>query len=192
MLISRIFLEFTPTESTARETLLHIADNLAYQRRHDLNLYQKNYIESTSIVITNLTKTNIIVGCIYRYPIMDLNEFNCYILIHFQKNQPKNKKTVFLLGNFNVDLLKHEQHKATNEFFHSLSSNLFLPYIIQPSRINSHSKYIIENIFSNFISQEIMLGNLTSTISENLSQFLIAPHIFLNALNKKFSNFELD
>ena len=104
----------------------------------------------------------------------------------------KEQKTVFLLGDFNVDLLKHEQHKVANEFLDSLSSKLFLPYIIQPSRINSHSKYIIENIFSNFISQEIMLGNLTSTISENLSQFLIAPHIFLNALNKKFSNFELD
>ena len=101
----------------------------------------------------------------------------------------KEQKTVFLLGDFNVDLLKHEQHKATNEFLHSLPSNLFLPYIIQPSRINSHSKCIIENIFSNFISQEIMLGNLTSTISENLPQFLIAPHIFVNALNKKIQHF---
>ena len=39
--------EFTPTESTAGGTLLYIADHLAYQRRNDLNLYEKNYLEST-------------------------------------------------------------------------------------------------------------------------------------------------
>ena len=104
----------------------------------------------------------------------------------------KEQKTVFFLGDFNVDLLKHEQHKVTNEFLDSLCSKLFLPYIIQPSRINSHSKYIIDNIFSNFISQEIISGNLTSTISDHLPEFLIASHIFSNTPNRKFNIFELN
>ena len=65
----------------------------------------------------------------------------------------KEQKTVFLLGDFNVDLLlKYEQHKATNKFLGSLSSNMFLPYIMQPTRIISHSKCIINNIFSSYIS----------------------------------------
>ena len=72
----------------------------------------------------------------------------------------------------------------------SLSSNMFLPYIIQPTKIASHSKSIINNIFSNYISQEIISGNLTSTISGHVSQFLIAPHIFSNAPNKKSNIFE--
>ena len=70
--------EFTPTESTARGTLLYIAGHLAYQKRNDLNIYAKNYLKSTFIAITNPSKTNIIVGCIYRHPTIDLNEFNCY------------------------------------------------------------------------------------------------------------------
>ena len=74
--------------------------------------------------------------------------------------------------------------KATNEFLDSWSSNLFLSYIIQPTRITSHSKSIINNIFFNYISQEIISGNLTSTIPDPLHQFLIAPHIFSNAPNK--------
>ena len=53
--------EFSPTESTAGGTSLDIANHLAYQRRNDLNLYRKKYLESTFIEITNLTKTNIIV-----------------------------------------------------------------------------------------------------------------------------------
>ena len=38
--------EFTTTESTARRTLLYIADHLAYKNRHDLNLYKNNKLES--------------------------------------------------------------------------------------------------------------------------------------------------
>ena len=68
--------EFTPTESTAGGTLIYIADHLAYQKRNDLIIYAKNYLESTFIEIINPSKTNIIVDCIYRHPTMDLNEFN--------------------------------------------------------------------------------------------------------------------
>ena len=108
----------------------------------------------------------------------DLYKFNCYYLNPLSEKILKEQKTIFLLGDFNVDLLKYEQHKATNEFLDSLPSNMVLPYIIQLSRINSHSKFIIDNIFSNYISQEIISANLTSTIPDHLPQFLIAPHIF--------------
>ena len=66
---------------------------------------------------------------------MDLNEFNCHYLNALLEKLAKEQKTVFLLGDFNVDSLKYEQHKATNEFFDSLSSNTFLPYIIQPTSL---------------------------------------------------------
>ena len=142
--------------------------------------------------ITNPSKTNIIVGCIYRHPTMDLNEFNCYYLNPLLEKLAKEQKPFFLLGDLNVDLLKYEQQKATNKFLDSLLSYMVLPYIIQPTRITSHSKSIINNIFSNYISQEIISGNLTSTISDYLPQFLIAPHIFSNALNKNSKIFERD
>ena len=83
----------------------------------------KNYLESTFIKVTNLSNTNIIVGCIYRHATMDLNEFNCYYLNALLEKLAKEQKTVFLLGDFNV---KHEQHKATNEFLDYLSSYKFL------------------------------------------------------------------
>ena len=66
---------------------------------------------------------------------MDLNEFNCHYLNALLEKLAKEQKTVFLVGDFNVDSLKYEQHKATNEFFDSLSSITFLPYIIQPTSL---------------------------------------------------------
>ena len=42
----------------------------------------------------------------------------------------KENKTVFLLGDYNVDLSKYEQHSPNSEFLDSLASSMFLPYII--------------------------------------------------------------
>ena len=93
-----------------------------------MTIYAKNYLKSTFTGITNPSKTNI-VGCIYRHPTMYLNEFNYYYLNPLLEKLAKEKKTVFLLGDFNVDLLKYEQHKTTYEFPDSLSSNMVLPNI---------------------------------------------------------------
>ena len=86
----------------------YIADHLAYQNRNDLNLYKTNNLESTFFEITNPNKSNIIVGCIYRHPKMDLFEFIHYYLNPLLEKLAKEQKTVFLLGDFNVDLLKYE------------------------------------------------------------------------------------
>ena len=69
---------------------------------------------------------------------MYLNEFNCYYLNLLLEKLAKEQKTVFVLGEFNVDLSKHKQHKATNKFLDSLPSNMGLPYITQPTRITNH------------------------------------------------------
>ena len=184
--------EFTPTELIAGGTLLYIADHLAYQNQNDLNLYRTNNLESTFIEITNPNESNIIVGCIYRHPKMDLFDIIYYYLNPLLEKLAKEQKTVFLLGDFNFDLLKYEQYKAINEFLDFLSSNMFLPHNVQPTRITSQSKTLIDNIFPNYISQDIVSGNLTATISDDLPKFLIAPHIFSNVPNSKTNITECD
>ena len=85
---------FTPTESTAGGTLLYIANHLSYKSRNDLNLYKANQLESTFIEIINSKKSNIIVGCLYKHPVMDVTDFNNPLL-----NKPsKENKQVFLLN----------------------------------------------------------------------------------------------
>ena len=99
---------------------------------------------------------------------MNLNEFNDnYLNILLQKISNE-KKNVFLLDDFNVNLLKYDKHAATNKFLHSLTSHMFLSYIFHPSRVTRQSQTIIDNIFSNYISKEAVCGNLTSTISYHL------------------------
>ena len=107
-------------------------------------------------------------------------EFNNY-LNQMLENVSKEQKQIFLLRDFNINLLNYNVHQPTNNFLDSLASNSTIPYIMQPTRLTSHSKTLIDNIFSNILSSEIMSGNLTATISDHLPQFLSAPNILSNS-----------
>ena len=155
-----------------------------------MNIYKKCELESTFVEIIIAKKSSIIAGTIYRHPKMDVTEFN-NILNNLLKKINQEQKTVFLLGDFNIDLMHYNEHKPTNEFLDSLASNSYLPYIIQPSQHASHSRTLIGNIFSNVISKDIF-HNITATISDHLPQFLISPNTFADPPSNKSNVFERD
>ena len=78
------------------------------------------------------------------------------------------------------------------DFWILLHLTLFLPYILQPTRITSSSKIQINNIFTNIILPDSISGNLTATISDHLPQFLIVPNIFSNPPSNKSIIYERD
>ena len=45
---------------------------------------------------------------------MDLNELNGYYIDNLLDKLSKENKTVFLLGDFDIDLLNYDQHSLTN------------------------------------------------------------------------------
>ena len=120
---------------------------------------------------------------------MDLTDFNSK---QSSSEVSKEQKSVLLLGDFNINLLNYNVHSPTNEFLDSLASNSFLPYILQPTRITSHSKTLIDNIFTNVIFPDSISGNLTATISNHFPQFLIVPNIFSNPPSNKSNIYERD
>ena len=88
--------------------------------------------------------------------------------------------------------MNYNEHNQTNEFLDSLASNSFIPLILQPNRITSHSNSLIDNIFSNVIDPDIISGNLTATISDHLPQFSIIPNMFGNIPGNKSNIYERD
>ena len=113
-----------------------------------------------------------IVGCIYKHPTLQINDFKSdFISPLLLKLQKKSSKRIFLLRDFNIDLLKYELSEPINNFMDTLSSNSFLPHILLPTRISKTST-LIDNIFSNSTSfDEIESCNITSTFSGHLPQF---------------------
>ena len=105
----------------------------------------------------------------------------------------KESKSIFLLGDFNMDILKYDHHVPTNEFLDSLSSHMFLPHIMQPTKVTCNSKTLIDNIFSNILGLDSVSGNLIATVSDHLPQFVIASNIFSNSpLGRKSNIYERD
>ena len=149
-------------------------------------------MKSTFIETVNPRKSNIIVGVISRYLSMDLADFNCNYLNKLLENTPKEQKSIFLLGDFNVNLVNYNEHNETNEFLDFLASNSFIPLFLQPTRITSHSNTLIDNIFSNVIDPDIISGNLTAIISNHLPQFATIPNTFGNISGNKSNIYERD
>ena len=78
-------------------------------------------------------KNHIIVGVIYRHPSMDLVDFHSNYLKKLLENISKDLKSMFLLEDFNVNLLNYNEHNQTNELLDSLASNSVIPSILQPT-----------------------------------------------------------
>ena len=71
-----------------------------------------------------------IVGCIYKHPTLPINDFtNDFFSPLLLKLQKESSKRVFLLGDFNIDLLKYEISDSVNNFIDTLSSNFLLRLI---------------------------------------------------------------
>ena len=190
--ISNYSREYCTTESSAGGTVLYIKNIHSFIPRPDLQIYKSTHLESNFVEIINPKKPNIIVGCIYRHPCMDLNEFNDSFLNTLLDKISKENKSIFLLGDFNIDLLRYDHHNATNEFLDSLSSNMFLPCIFLPTRISEYSKTLIDNIFTNKFANITASGYILASISDHLPQFSIFSEITSNSPTPKSNVFERD
>ena len=114
------------------------------------------------------------------------------ILTKFLEILSKEQKQVFLLGDFNINLLNYNDHQPTNDFLDSLASNSFIPYNLHPTKITSHSKTLTDNIFSKYIYHEIISGDITATMFDHLPQFSFVPKILSNASTQKSNFHETD
>ena len=104
------------------------------------------FIEIESTVFD--TKSNIIVGVTYRMPDSSVDVFNemmCDILSVVTKE----KKICYLIGDLNIDLLKHEEHRPTSDFVDILYANNMFPLIVKPTRVTDKSAALIDHIMTN-------------------------------------------
>ena len=83
-----------------------------------------------------------------------------------QKVQEENK-TLFNMGDFNINLLNYDSHSQTNNFINLMVSHYLLPHILHPTRITDHSATVIDNISSNSLESDTVSGSLLSQISDH-------------------------
>ena len=146
------------------------AKNHSAIERVDLKIEDTEF-EGVWIEIDKKGSKNIIVGCIYRHPhTNNIDNFFEYMSNTLMKLNKENKE-VYISGDFNLDLLKYETKPKIMEFYNLMTSNGYLPLIIQPTRIRDDSHSLIDNIFSNSLAESLG-GNILIEFADHLTQFV--------------------
>ena len=88
----------------------------------------------------------------------------------------KEKKRGFIMGDFNIDLLKYNHNHLVNTFVNLMYSYSFFPCIDRPTRVcstkNGTTISLIDNIFTNDIEHKITSGNLVTDLSDHFPNFI--------------------
>ena len=82
----------------------------------------------------------------------------------------------YIMGDYNIDLLKHELHQPTEKFLEAMYSNSLLPMILKPTRETVTTATLIDNIFTNkyHINDNILPGIFVTDISDHYMIFHIS------------------
>ena len=157
------------TEASRGGVRIYIKKGISFKPRPDLDTKISGKLETKFIEVVD---DNTIVGCIYKHPNMSMSEFKIYYTNVLEKLCSK-KSQSFLMGDFNIDLLKSNSHTDTSNFLEQNLSSCIRPFILRPTRITPHSKTLIDNIYSNYLEDNYLSGNIISAISDHLPQFLL-------------------
>ena len=164
---------------------LYIFDKLKTKSRPDLHIEGG---EDLFVEVQNHNGKNFIVGVIYRPPNNNLDIFLEKLEEVLIKVTRENKE-VYLMGDFNIDLLSTENNN-TLKLISILSSYAFSPHIGNPTRISNTSQTLIDNIFSNAIdNNNFTNGVLYYDISDHLPIFTIRSLKTFNK-NSERSNYK--
>ena len=150
---------------------LYVNCSYQFRERDDLAVNIDDLIESQFIELTTKPK-NTLVGIIYRPPNSKIDQFIECLTEMLQKLDLQNKKC-YLMGDFNLDLLKIDENQYTKDFINQMFSSAFYPLISKPTRITNISATLIDNIFVNDLEECHKCGILYTDLSDHLPVFQI-------------------
>ena len=143
-----------------------------------------NFIHRTDLNIKNtdcdsvfieIPDKNIIVGIVYKPDYVDYEDFISQIELALD-TITKEKKRGFIMGDFNIDLLKYNHNHQVNTFVDLMYSYSLFPCIDRPTRVcstkNGTTISLIDNIFTNDIEHKITSGNLVTDLSDHFPNFI--------------------
>ena len=91
-------------------------------------------------------------------------------------------RNIYLMEDFNIDLLKLESCSYSKELLELTQSFSLLPAEDNPARVYGNSATLIDNIYSNNLENSLICGNIVTDITDHFTQVcIVATHP--NSLN---------
>ena len=128
---------------------MFILDSFLHKVREDLSINCDD-IESLSIEIINDHSKNIVLNVVYRPPDGDLRITETLLRKILSENTKANK-TLFLAGDFNINVLDYEINKKVQNSVNLMFEFSMIPTINKPSRVTSYRATAIDKTITNSI-----------------------------------------
>ena len=150
---------------------LFVSEKFVYSEMTDYCMVN-DYIESLFVKISNNGMV-FVIGLVYRPPNSNVVQFTETLndILTQVSHMP-----CYIMGDYNIDLLKHELHQPTEKVLEAMYSNSLLPMILKPTRETVTTATIIDNIFTNKynINDNILQGIFATDISDHYMIFHIS------------------
>ena len=148
---------------------------MSYCRRDDLSIFIPHVIETLFIEVKLNQTKSIIIGVIYRpnsQPRADVEIFTTKLAdIGLTTKINSENKESYIMGDFNIDLLKFQSHEKTKYFIESMLTTGYLPVITKPTRVTDHSATLLDHIYSNSKSLNYTSGIVITDVTYHFGTF---------------------
>ena len=160
------FLNVSPTVSKAGGVAVYIHESIDCQKQP--HQFQLPSAETMWLTLKTPFSLPITVGIIYRHPNSStLINFIDELSLCLETLNTKNT-TFYLLGDININILETPQSSGVYRYLNSLLSNLCIPLITKPTRVNNNSATAIDHILTNDTDHVINPGVIpTDEISDH-------------------------
>ena len=128
---------------------LYIKDSLTSNPRTDLDSCTNDF-ETIWVEIENKYDKNFVICCVHRHPRSAIDNLTS----HFQNVLSKlsSNKLVFIMGDFDINLLEYASHTSTSDFVNNFFSHSLLPCTHHPTRVSEQRASVqISDHFPQFL-----------------------------------------
>ena len=154
------------TTTAAGGEAIYISDKLQYEPspiQYKLSSSECLWLEVSEIS----QKSKFIVGVVYRHPVQThVNKF-LEIFSHCLFNLSNSKKVYYVLGDFNINLMKENRSSFADEYINLIVSNGAVPVITIPTRVTATLATLLDYIITNNMDQVINPAVIEADITDH-------------------------
>jgi len=159
---------------------IFVSNQLKVVQLPDISIFIDKVIETVFVEIEIAKNKKIVVGSIYRPNSSYIDLTSSQQLEQFNEAMSTivnnlAGKTFYLFGDFNIDLLKIEQHKPSADYVNSIFSLGCLQLMNLPTRCIHNSATLIDHIITNELLPSYTCGAFINRISDHFPIFCILP-----------------
>ena len=139
-------------------------------------------VETIFVEVTTPKKKKLIVGSVYRpnskyVALSEKTQFNLFLdnLSNVLADLAEKELDSFILGDFNLDVLKYNSNEFVSEYIDNVFSHGFLQLVNKPTRCTSNSATLIDHVLTNKLLESYETCILISRLSDHFPIVTFIP-----------------